>query len=245
MSMPKSLIRGKFHFLVAALLLLLSFESLAYTQSRVVKGPDGKPVKIEGSVVMIEPEIQLYEAMASGILEPRQEWSKTAQKLYPEMVAASLKQGGVSLKPEFEIRDDLDPNSRIGQIIRLNKAVSFSIRRYTLGNTSLATKKGKQLDWSLGPGVQELQKATGADYALFTMIEDSYSSKGLAALRIIGALWLGGDIGGGAQVGITTLVDLKTGQVVWFNYIYNQTGDLRNEEGAKATAKKLLKGFPL
>ena len=47
-------------------------------------------------------------------------------------------------------------------------------------------------------------------------------------------LLLGGDIGGGRQIGVTTLVDLRTGQVVWFNYLARQTGDLRDEAGARA-----------
>ena len=109
----------------------------------------------------------------------------------------------------------------------------------------LATKKDKQLDWSLGTGVQELREKTGADYALFTYIEDSYTSAGRAALRVVGFLLLGGDIGGGAQVGVTTLVDLRTGQVVWFNFLAKQSGDLRDEKGANATAAVMLKGFPL
>ena len=48
--MLKLLKNKKFPFVIATLLLLLSFDCLAYTQSRVLKGPDGKPVKIEGSV---------------------------------------------------------------------------------------------------------------------------------------------------------------------------------------------------
>lgn len=58
-------------------------------------------------------------------------------------------------------------------------------------------------------------------------------------------LLLGGDIGGGTQVGVTTLVDLRTGQVVWFNFLARQTGDLRDQRGATATARHLLEGLPL
>ena len=37
----------------------------------------------------------------------------------------------------------------------------------------------------------------------------------------------------------------STGQVVWFNLMANQSGDLRDAEGAAETAKDLLTGFPL
>jgi hypothetical protein len=127
----------------------------------------------------------------------------------------------------------------------LNEAVSISVLAYTSPGNQLATKRGKRLDWTLGPGVEELRKLTGADYALFTYMRDSYTSSGRAALRVATLLLLGGDIGGGRQVGVTTLVDLRTGQVVWFNFIAKQSGDLRDEAGAAQTADRMLRGLPL
>jgi hypothetical protein len=53
------------------------------------------------------------------------------------------------------------------------------------------------------------------------------------------------DIGGGQQVGVATLVDLRTGQVVWFNLMSNQSGDLRDAEGAAETVEDMLSGLPL
>ncbi|MEO6171652.1 MAG: hypothetical protein ABIP02_00900 [Arenimonas sp.] len=243
--MRKSRFSGSFQCFVAALLLLLSLDGFAYTQSRVLKGPDGKPVKIEGSVVMIEPDIELSEVLAGGVQEPRQAWSETARRLYPQAVKNRISNARISQMPDFVIPKDLEPSSRLGQVLRLNYAVSSSILISTAPGGQLATKKGKQLDWSFGPGVEEIRKKTGADYALFTYVRDSYTSGGQAALRVIGFLLLGGDIGGGQQIGVTTLVDLRTGQVVWFNFLAKQSGDLRDEQGAAATAQAMLKGFPL
>ena len=86
---------------------------------------------------------------------------------------------------------------------------------------------------------------TGADYALFTYIRDGYTGSGRVALRVAALLLFGRDIGGGRQIGVTTLVDLRTGQVVWFNFLSTQTGDLRNEQGATATAQHMLRESPL
>ena len=63
-------------------------------------------------------------------------------------------------------------------------------------------------------------------------------------MRVLGAVLLGGDIGGGTQVGLASLVDLRTGQVVWHNLLVDQTGDLRTPAGASETAGDLLKDFP-
>lgn len=224
-------------------LLLVPTLALAY-QNRVATDANGKPLHIQGSVVIIEPDIQLSEVLAGGVQEPRREWTENARRLYPAAVRNRLAAAGKATRPDYLIDDDMPPESRLGQIIRLNEAVSLSVLAYTQPGNELATK-GDRLDWTLGPGAVELQKATGADYALFTYVRDSYTSAGRKALRIIGFLALGGDIGGGSQIGVTTLVDLRTGQVVWFNFLARQTGDLRDPQGAKATVDDLLKGLPL
>lgn len=231
--------------ILLAALSLLSFAAAAYNQNRVATDANGQPIRISGSVVVIEPDIELSEVLAGGVAEPRKEWTETARRLYPAAVKERLATAGTPQLPDYLIPVDLPPESRLGQVLRLNEAVSMSILTYTLPGNQLATKKGKALDWSLGPGVEELRKATGADYALFTMVRDSYTSGGRKALRVAALLLLGGDIGGGTQVGVTTLVDLRTGQVVWFNFLARQTGDLRDQRGATATARHLLEGLPL
>jgi hypothetical protein len=215
------------------------------SQTRVATDANGQPIHIAGSVVLIEPDIELSEVLAGGVQEPRREWSERARRLYPEEVHKRLQAGGVQALPDYDVPDTLAPETRLGQVLRLNQAVSLSILAYSQPGNQLATKPHHSLDWTLGPGAEELRKATKADYALFTYIRDSYTSGGRKALRIAGLLLLGGDIGGGQQVGVTTLVDLRTGQVVWFNYLARQTGDLRDEQGARATAQDMLKGLPL
>ena len=227
------------------LLLLLALPAVALAdKNRVAVDANGKPVRITGTVVIIEPDIELSEILAGGVQEPRREWTESARKLYPAAVRTRLTGAGKEMTPDYLIDDNLPPESRLGQMIRLNEAVSLSVLAYSQPGNQLATK-GKRLDWTLGPGVEELRKATGADYALFTYIRDSYTSAGRKALRIIGVLALGGDIGGGTQIGVTTLVDLRTGQVVWFNFLAKQTGDLRDADGARATSANMLKGLPL
>lgn len=231
--------------LLLLLLLAVAPAATAYSKNRVATDANGQPVRISGSVVVVEPNIELSEVLAGGVEEPRKEWSEAARRLYPEEVHRRLQAAGVAVRPDYDVPDDLPSDTRLGQILRLNEAVSISVLAYTSPGNRLATKKGKRLDWTLGPGVEELRKATGADYALFTYMRDSYTSSGRKALRVVGLLLLGGDIGGGRQVGVTTLVDLRTGQVVWFNFLAKQTGDLRDAAGAQQTAKNMLEGIPL
>ena len=104
--------------------------------------------------------------------------------------------------------------------------------------------KQQRLDWSLGSeSVQALRERTGADYALFTWIRDSYASTerklAILAMALMGSFMLGGE-----QVGYASLVDLRTGRIVWFNELSRMSGDLREPQAAAETVEALLKGFP-
>jgi hypothetical protein len=247
----------KIRFLASMTLLvfaLVSATATAATRARVATDATGSLVKVDGSIVVVEPDIELYMVTAGGMQEPRKTWSDTARTLYPAEVHAQLAGRNVELKADYDIPDDLDPTSQLGQLLRLNQAVAMSITQYSISGTVLATKKDARgrprMDWSLGPGVATLREQTGADYALFTYVRDSYASGGRTAMRVFGLLMgvaLGGalDIGGGVQVGVATLVDLRTGQVVWYNLLANQSGDLRDREGANKTVQRMLQKLPL
>jgi hypothetical protein len=228
--------------LVFLTLLLALLQGCVSTQVRTAEDPAGKPLAINGSVVLIEPDIELYAVGVGGMQEPRKAWTEAARRNYPQAVRELLQARGIALRPDFALPADTGPESRLRQLQLLNQAVSMSILNYAGPNSALRNKHGK-FDWSLGPGVAELSAATGADYALFTYVRDSYTSGGRAAMRVIGFLLLGGDIGGGVQVGLASLVDLRTGQVVWHNLLLDQTGDLRDPAGARETAGDLLKGI--
>ncbi len=254
--MPRTLdLRTGSHCLLLFAALTFTVPAAAYTNAKVATTATGEQVKITGSLVIVEPDIELTLVTAGGLQEPRKEWSDAARHLYPQAAHALLNGKKADQKPDYDVPDNLDPASRQGQILRLNQAVALSIAQYSMPGSVLATKKdpttGKpMMEWTLGPGVSELHEATGADYALFTYIRDSYSSGGRTAMRMFAMLAgaaMGSylDIGGGQQIGVATLVDLRTGQVVWFNLLARQSGDLRNEQGAQATVAQMLKDLPL
>lgn len=249
-------LRRLFLHLAAIQVLALAVAAPVHAQTRpsVATAADGRPLGVEGRVVLIEPDIELTLVTAGGLQEPRQEWTRAARRFYAEAVRARLADAGTPQAPDYDVPDDLDPDSRLGQVVRLNEAVALSISQFLLPGGALATKRdadGKpRLDWTLGSGVAELQQATGADYALFTYVRDSYASGGRTALRVFGfiagaAMGTGLDIGGGQQLGVATLVDLRTGKVVWFNQLARQSGDLRERDEAQQTVDLLLEDLPL
>ena len=222
----------------------LMLASCVSTRVRTATDASGGALHVRGSVVLVDPDIELSEVTTGGMQEPRREWTEAARRLYPDAVRELLAAHGAKLLPDYHPPVAMPPSDRIRQLLQLHQAVASSILIHSQPGSELATKQG-HFDWTLGPGTQVLQQATGADYGLFTYIRDSYTGSGRVALRVIGALLLGGDIGGGQQIGLASLVDLRTGQVIWFNLLQADTGDLRDAAGAHETVAHLLKDIPL
>jgi hypothetical protein len=108
------------------------------------------------------------------------------------------------------------------------------------------------LDWTLGNDAVKLGQKTGYDYALFMHAEDEVASKGRIALGVLGLAgcfigFCAPNVGGQQQLDYASLVDLHTGQVVWFNVVTAGSeipgikfGDLRTPEGAAQMVDRLL-----
>ncbi|MBK6729349.1 MAG: hypothetical protein IPG63_19530 [Xanthomonadales bacterium] len=242
----KSVAHALRQLLPIALILLLG----ACRSSHVRTTPDfAQNVALSGkTIVMAEPSIQLYEMQASGMLEPRADWTRAARGHFMAAVEGFLQRRNARLAPTFQPGADLPAEHRVRQLLALNWVVMGTIYTHSYLHVPLPTRgtaRRKPLSWTLGPGVREIASRTGADYMLTLQINDSYSSKGRVAMMLLGVALQVALLQGGQQGGIATLVDLKTGDVVWFNVMTDQMGDMRDAEGAAATAGRLLKGLPL
>lgn len=191
--------------------------------------------------LLIQPDVQLSLLTAAGLQEQREDWSRDAQAHLTEAMRQELQ----SRSHPFEV---LDPRSsmegRTGQLLRLHEAVGESIRTYEYSGLKLPTKKGT-FDWTLGEGARTLREARGADYALFVTARGSYASAGRKAV-MVGAAILGVSVPLGSQQVMASLVDLRSGRVIWFNVaIAGPSADMRSSEGATALVKDLLKDVPV
>lgn len=193
-------------------------------------------------ILLMEPDIQLYEVTAAGLLEPRADWTAVAQANVGAALRQVLGAKSASVTPYVAPVDPAQEQMH-RQLIKLHERVGATIVVFRYGQVLRLPGKGDAFDWSLGDTAKTLASDPGADYALFVRFLDSYASSGRVATMVVFAL-LGVGVPGGTQVGFASLVDLKTGDLVWFNRLVNPTGDLRTPEPTRAAVQALLADLP-
>ena len=225
---------GRTAALLAALVLLAGC-----TQTRHFRADEASPAARGAEVLLVEPDVELAELLASGIQEPRADWTQAAREHLNAGVATVLAERGVSAR-RWQPAEEVELAARQRQHVLLHEAVGTSILIHRYANVPLPNK-GQAFDWTLGPDARSLDP--DARYALFVYVRDSYASAGRKAMLALTLLGVGVQLG--QQVGFASLVDLSDGRVVWFNLMASATGDLRNAEDALASVSALLEGAPL
>lgn len=223
----------------AALALLLFAASAAvWAQSRNL-APGFTALPKDAKVLIAPLDVELYSVSAGGVLEPKADWTEAATGFMKQALVEKKNRIGLNA-----VEIDERSADEMAELLTLHAAVAraISIHHARGGPLALPTKEGK-LDWSFGDALHPLKARSGASYALFTWVRDSYASAERVATMAVMAL-LGVGLAGGAQVGYASLVDLETGQVLWFNQLVRASGDLREAAKAAETVDALLQGFP-
>lgn len=204
---------------------------------KIEKPAEGTPILI------IVPEVSLGMLTAGGAVDPKEEWSQNARKYLND---ALTKQ--VAVRKYSTLSADLTAyeDSHDLQMLKLNDIVSDSILLSQFPMFKLPTKT--TFDWTLGTGAAQLAPEgveSAPAYALFLRAKGSYSSSGRAVAWLAAAA-LGVSTPLGGQTMVASLVDLKTGRVVWYqNYIVPAGTDIRTAEGATNAVLGLFKKLPL
>jgi len=227
------------HKTLATALALIAFAcaGTAAAQSKNL-APGFSSLPKGAKVALMPTDIELFVISAGGVVEPKADWTEAASKHFKD--ALTRKQQALGLS---SVELTAKQAEEADEVNALHGAIARAIAFHHFGNLQLPTKDGK-LDWSMGDSVQQIKEATGADYALFSFVRDSYASAERKAM-MVGLALLGIGITLGSQQGYASLVDLNTGRVVWFNRLLRASGDLREPDSAGETIDALLREFPV
>jgi hypothetical protein len=223
--------------LVVAVLLLAFLAGCATAVKRQTPELRREP-GVTPTIVVMPLDVELSQVTAGGMEEPQAEWTEAAHKHMRAALEEEAKARKVTLVSFDPDRGEPADRETSLALVALHRAVGTSVLMYQYTAPGLPSKQGK-FDWALGPAVASISRSHKADYALFLFVRDSYATAGRVALIAVAAL-LGAGIPGGSQVGFASLVDLKTGDIVWFNRLVRASGDLRTPAAAAETVKLLV-----
>jgi len=197
-------------------------------------------------ILLMPVDVELYEVGISGIPKPKPTWTQQAtHNLEATLDEAFEKRKiqmefyGVGANPAYVYSPDHL------QLVKLHEAVGRSILLHKNTRAFELPTKTDRFDWTLGYGVRILQKITDADYALFLLARDSKINDSRAGMMLATILLGGHGQRGRAQTILLSLVDLNSGDIVWFNLLVNPVEDLRNKKWVRVAVDKLLQGAPL
>ena len=236
-----------------ALALLTAVPMSACVQTRQYADLQFTPPQGDYKLLVLRPDVSVGSLTTGGIVEPRADWTEQARTNI--IAALRAQQAGRGGKIQIlERRNQVQGVSEqeVADFERLFYAVGSSIVLHKYLGDYLPTKRRQGLDWTLGEDAVALGRKTGYDYALFLHAEDSVASGGRIALGVIGLAgcvvgFCAPNVGGAAQLDYAGLVDLRTGEVVWFNVVSASSqvagisfGDLRTPQGAEQMVDRLL-----
>lgn len=224
-------------------LVLFSLTLAGCTQTKAFhRGKSIQPLTSEARVLLMSPDVELYELTAGGMLEPKAEWTAAGTV---HVAAAVREELGAKRAKLFLYQPPTDMPSKDyahSQLLKLHEAVGTAILSHKyIPRLELPNKKDK-FDWSLGEGVSVLREEHETEYALFIYLRDSYASAGRVTFIVLAAVVSLGHYvpSAGTQVGFASLIDLRSGDIIWFNRLISETGDLRTPEPARKAVKELL-----
>lgn len=235
-----------------AVALALGVAAGGCVQTRQFADVNFAPPQGDYELLVMRPDVTVNSLTTGGMAEPRADWTEQARANIISAIKAQQAGRGGDVKV-LSRRDELQGISAdtVAQLERLHAAVGNSIALHRYMGAALPTKRRQGLDWTLGQDAVALGRATGFDYALFLHAEDNVASTGRTALQVLGiagcVIGFCAPSGGANQFAYASLVDLRTGEVVWFNVLQTGSqlpgvtfGDIRKPEGAAQMVDRLL-----
>jgi hypothetical protein len=193
-------------------------------------------------VVLLPPQIFVFELSAGGVPTRMADWEATARANLAASASRGARSAGLfELIPAPALAPaDLD---RLDAHIGLYERVAQSVFVYGRGDQAAWAHKKNEFDYTVGPGLAFLREQTGADAALIVLGADFISSGGRKAAFIAG-LALGIVVPLGQSFVTAGVVDLNSGDVRWMSFDASASMDSRNPDDVDGLMRALYQTWP-
>ncbi|MBI4389574.1 MAG: hypothetical protein HY580_05285 [Nitrospinae bacterium] len=232
--------RIKFLVALMALTLLPACIYAPKFSTTKLNGAAGRP-----KALVMPVDVMLFEISMGGLEEPKAAWTESARHNIEQSLDRALRDLNIStVNYAPPNRDAGKKDGRRDQLLKLLGVIGSSIYRHYYESVNHLPAK-KEFAWSLGGATRILRDEYGADYALFIYMRDRFSSGGRVALGVVTSALFGYIPQAGQQEGLAYLVDLHSGDVVWFHFLKSGGfGDAREPAQARTAIDALLVEFP-
>jgi len=220
----------------------------ACVQAQPYRAEDAGAADEGARVVLMPPDVVVLELATAGVPLPRADWSADVEKALVTAVREKL-QGSRAEMVRYRTTDEVVPYADSHRdMVALHQTVLQSILTYRYrgqGQGPELPTKGDKLDWTLGETVAPLRADYEADYALFLTYRQATATAGRALMAAATFVLFGAIQPTSQSLGLASLVDLSTGEVVWTNVIQGQALDVSKPSNVRSRGEKLLSELPL
>jgi len=201
-------------------------------------------------VVVLQPEFRVFVQSAGGVREIEPGWTEQAQNALALAVERHLRHD-----PRFAVAAPVEPTTAdeaalLREHVELFKVIaSNSSMMIRFGGKAWQEKK-LQYDYTLGDGLASYGDRSNADYAFMIGGAQVKQTGGSVFMQLALAGTLGVVMPGGGTYLMLALVNMRTGDIVWFNSleggeVFGMTGsDLRKDGKADEIVGRLFDPFP-
>lgn len=222
----------------ASVLATPALAAMSAVNPALTQNPAARPKK----VVLLPPQVFVYELSAGGVPTRMADWETKARD---NLAAAATRLSREADLFELVPAPALDPllADQLEAHIGLYDRVAQSVFVYGRGDMAAWAHKKNEFDYTVGPGLAFLREQTGADAALIVLGSDYISSGGRRAAFIAG-LALGIIMPLGQSFITAGIVDLTTGDVLWMSFDSSASMDSRTPADVDGLMHDLYQTWP-
>lgn len=194
-------------------------------------------------IVVVPPEVQMFEVSAGGVPERVKGWGEQAAAEVKASLRRTLARDGLELVelPALEAADKELIDRHLAMFRRLGEAITF----VQDGNDATWEARRKTLEFTVGDGLAELGRRLGADGFLFVDGVDFISTPGRRVMFALTTLAFGLPV---LPLGVSYLqagvAEAQSGEVLWFGRDYRfATGDLREPATVRQLTTQVFSGY--
>jgi hypothetical protein len=195
-------------------------------------------LQTEKRIVVFPPDVALARITTQGI-EPRADWTQSARALLVSHLARNVSRRGIVA---IQLDKPVDPNE-----VQVAK-------RYAVYSEEQPEATAPATETASAPDTQAVRERYKADYAMFFHLHDYRTSVGQVASNVVGKvvvdaalataavaataghfIWLPNGLraSDASRVAVVSIVDLRTGIVVWSKTSTDTSGDMRDEHDSR------------